>query len=542
MALAQPRRREKWGVNLNGKSWSNDQDKLGLKMMQKLGYESGKGLGKNKDGIIAPITARQKMDSKGIGFNGHDDTWLAHQDDFQAVLASLNVEHGNSEAQEAGKKSLEKLSKKSKKRVHYQKFTRGKDLANYSIDDLGCILGTKSEKLKNMQKEKKEAEEKKLEEETADKKPETKHGVMTLQGGNYHDYFQKKMALLKAKGLPTFEGSKIKQENSDEDNDCTASFNVNHIKVGERKPTSILQDQPPLLSVKQEPAEVPPAPISTDDSPEEEPTPKKKKKSKKEKKEKESDEQIVTADKENAEDSSDTSEKSSKKKKKSKEMIDLKEELEPVAQEKSEKKKKKKKDKSKDVEEEMIVKEEVLVQEVTKKKKNKKQEKEQIEEVSAGDRKRSHEEVEQEAEEPSKKRKKNKKEKKCAEETPEKSANELVKSLAKSDKETATLSAKQTMDDLFNPVLKKMKEVKSVDSIPVAEESPKSAKKSKKSAEKATESAENSAEKSGNVLSNESAVLAMRSNFHSVNRMEQSEDHYLKSAFSALKQSAVIKS
>jgi len=394
MALAEPRRREKWGANVRGMSWSNDQDKLGLKMMQKLGYESGKGLGKNKDGMITPLTARQKMDSKGIGFNGHDDTWLAHQDDFQALLASLNVEHGNAEAQEAGKKSLEKLSKKSKKRVHYQKFTRGKDLANYSKDDLGCILGTKSEKLKTMQKEKKEKEEKKLEEESADKQPETQHGVITLQGGNYHDYFQKKMALLKAKGLPTFGDNQIKQENSEED-----TSNSDNQESG--KVTS-------------------PAPISTHDLIEEEPTPKKKKKSKKEKKEKES-EQLVTADRENIEDAyEDTNEKSSKEKKKSKEIAVVEEETEPVKQEKSEKKKKKKKDKSRYAEEEMVVQENVFVEK--KGKKNKKQEKEQVEDETEGCRKRSHEEVELEEEEPSKKRKKNKKDKKCADDNPEKSS------------------------------------------------------------------------------------------------------------------------
>jgi len=393
MALAEPRRREKWGANVRGMSWSNDQDKLGLKMMQKLGYESGKGLGKNKDGMITPLTARQKMDSKGIGFNGHDDTWLAHQDDFQALLASLNVEHGNAEAQEAGKKSLEKLSKKSKKRVHYQKFTRGKDLANYSKDDLGCILGTKSEKLKTMQKEKKEKEEKKLEEESADKQPETQHGVITLQGGNYHDYFQKKMALLKAKGLPTFGDNQIKQENSEED-----TSNSDNQESGE------------VTS---------PTPISTHDLIEEEPTPKKKKKSKKEKKEKESEEKLVTADKENIEDDN---EKSSKKKKKSKEIAVVEEETESVKQEKSEKKKKKKKDKSRDTEEEMVVQENLVVEKEAKKKKNKKQEKEQVEDETEVFRKRSHEEVELEGEEPSKKRKKNKKDKKCADDTPEKSS------------------------------------------------------------------------------------------------------------------------
>ena len=42
-----------------------------------------KGLGANQDGRIAPVTLRHKDDAKGIGFQGHDDTWLAHQDDFQ---------------------------------------------------------------------------------------------------------------------------------------------------------------------------------------------------------------------------------------------------------------------------------------------------------------------------------------------------------------------------------------------------------------------------------------------------------------------------
>ena len=70
---------------------------------------------------------------------------------FQNVLAALNIEHGDAgkEMSEVEKKAnLEEISKKSKRRVHYQKFVRGKDLKNYSADDLGCILGTKSEKVK----------------------------------------------------------------------------------------------------------------------------------------------------------------------------------------------------------------------------------------------------------------------------------------------------------------------------------------------------------------------------------------------------------
>jgi len=418
MALAEPRRRQKWSMNPRGNLWANDQEKVGLKLMQKMGYESGKGLGVKEDGIIAPITARAKLNSKGIGFDGPDDTWLAHQDDFQAVLASLNVEHGSTEAQEAGKKSLEKLSKKSKKRVHYQKFTRGKDLANYSIDDLGCILGTKSEKLKTMQKEKKEKEEKKLIDEAAEQEPEKKHGVVTLQGGNYHEYFQKKMAQLKAKGLPTFGDDQIKQENCDILIKVDANGDVKikveaedvKIKVETEEDVKIKVEANEDVKIKVEADEsADNSTPTTDLNKDEEPTPKKKKKSKKEKKDKESSEEpIVKTDKENVDDSSEGIEKSSKKSKKSKK-VEL-ENTEVIVEEKTEKKKKKR-DKCREVEEI------VVEEEISKKKKNKKLEKDQAEDELAG-KKRSHEEFEQDQEESSKKRKKNsKKEKKSLNET-----------------------------------------------------------------------------------------------------------------------------
>jgi G-patch domain len=41
------------------------------------------GLGAKQDGMLAPVTLRQKDNQKGVGYEGHDDTWLAHQEDFQ---------------------------------------------------------------------------------------------------------------------------------------------------------------------------------------------------------------------------------------------------------------------------------------------------------------------------------------------------------------------------------------------------------------------------------------------------------------------------
>ena len=68
------------------------------------------------------------------------------------MLAALNVEHGETGKnmdEDEKKATLSEISKKSKRRVHYQKFVKGKDTSNYSADDLGCILGTKSEKMKS---------------------------------------------------------------------------------------------------------------------------------------------------------------------------------------------------------------------------------------------------------------------------------------------------------------------------------------------------------------------------------------------------------
>merc|ERR1712111_281909 len=130
---------------------------------------------------------------------GHDDTWLEHQNDFQSVLAALKIEHGDAGkglSENEKKANLEELSKKSKRRVHYQKFVRGKDTNNYSVEDLGCILGTKSEKVKSKSAPGspsiKDVDNKDIVTAEDDKK--------FVQGGSYADYFAKKMAEMKSKG------------------------------------------------------------------------------------------------------------------------------------------------------------------------------------------------------------------------------------------------------------------------------------------------------------------------------------------------------
>jgi len=196
VSLAEPRRRQKWTLNPRGNLWANDESKFGQKLMEKMGWEKGRGLGANQDGMVDHITLKHKDNTKGVGFQGHDDTWLAHQDDFQNLLAALNVEHGDAGKnmdEDEKKATLSEISKKSKRRVHYQKFVKGKDSSNYSADDLGCILGTKSDKLKS--KSEPSSPQAESEEETVEE-----NDKKFVQRGSYTDYFASKMAALKAQG------------------------------------------------------------------------------------------------------------------------------------------------------------------------------------------------------------------------------------------------------------------------------------------------------------------------------------------------------
>ncbi|XP_055005466.1 PIN2/TERF1-interacting telomerase inhibitor 1 isoform X2 [Boleophthalmus pectinirostris] len=143
--LAEPRRKQKWSVDPRNSAWSKDDNKFGQKMLERMGWSKGKGLGRTEQGATEHIKVRVKNDSYGLGANAsHEDNWIAHQDDFNELLAQLNSCHGqNNESPPEEQKgfSLEEKSKTARKRVHYMKFTKGKDLSSRSEKDLNCIFG-----------------------------------------------------------------------------------------------------------------------------------------------------------------------------------------------------------------------------------------------------------------------------------------------------------------------------------------------------------------------------------------------------------------
>ncbi|NWQ91544.1 PINX1 inhibitor, partial [Burhinus bistriatus] len=152
------RRRQKWSVDPRNSAWSKDESKFGQKMLEKMGWSKGKGLGAQEQGNTEHIKVQVKNNMLGLGATiNHEDNWIAHQDDFNQLLAELNDCHGQGETESSmnnQKKtfSLEEKSKSSKKRVHYMKFAKGKDLSSRSEDDLSCIFGKRQKSMKTQRR------------------------------------------------------------------------------------------------------------------------------------------------------------------------------------------------------------------------------------------------------------------------------------------------------------------------------------------------------------------------------------------------------
>lgn len=68
-------RRDKFGVDLShidnaaksNESGGLDKGNIGLKMLEKMGWKEGEGLGKSKSGIVEPIKATMRAGRSGLG-------------------------------------------------------------------------------------------------------------------------------------------------------------------------------------------------------------------------------------------------------------------------------------------------------------------------------------------------------------------------------------------------------------------------------------------------------------------------------------------
>ncbi|KAF9199468.1 PIN2/TERF1-interacting telomerase inhibitor 1 [Haplosporangium sp. Z 27] len=143
--------------------WANDTNKFGFKMMEKMGWEQGKGLGAREDGVQEHVKVRLKENNLGVGATKKSiDNWLGNTDAFSKLLEELNervekdsqenTSKSNSESEsesedekksskKSKKEAKEKKSKKEKKEKKSKKSKKSsdEDSDNKVSEDKACI-------------------------------------------------------------------------------------------------------------------------------------------------------------------------------------------------------------------------------------------------------------------------------------------------------------------------------------------------------------------------------------------------------------------
>lgn len=366
--LAEPRSRQKWSQDPRNTNWANDTSKFGYQMLEKMGWSEGKGLGQKLTGNTTHVRVKKNVRGAGIGSKkSHDDDWIAHQNDFNDLLSSLNQGGDDSTSKMS---SLENRVKTSKKKILYKRFIKSKDLSNASAHDLACIFGKRSQsapvtpQISDDEKDKSELESIETSCPTNIDNDE-ENSVKTIESTlSIADYFAQKMAALQKK-KNNVESTTNNDNNTNKINDVENSSSISNIEPVETEDSSIKKKKKKKRKIEE--VEETNEEEIKDELVLENGLVKKKKKKKIEKIESE------TSVVETIEQPVEENEIKKKKKKKNSEIVET-DETEVVS-----KKKKKKKSEKADIEEisELLV-ENQEADEVTKKKKKKK--KKQVEE------------------------------------------------------------------------------------------------------------------------------------------------------------------
>lgn len=120
-------------------AWKNDKSKFGLKMLKKMGWTEGKGLGKNEDGMSEHVKVMKKSNTLGVGAKKDSigaAGWNSTAMSFNSVLEALGKAYGTANKQgdaslrKKAKKDRKSKDKKSKDKKSKDKKSRKKDLNN----------------------------------------------------------------------------------------------------------------------------------------------------------------------------------------------------------------------------------------------------------------------------------------------------------------------------------------------------------------------------------------------------------------------------
>ena len=151
--LGERRKKQRIAVDPQNKKWTLDESSFGHKMLSKMGWKDGQGLGKDSDGVVAPVPAFNKQSMIGLGANDDQDcaTSIPASDTFEKILQSLKSTGEEVPSKKSGKRrKREKSSKKEPTSTaaphpvlfaHRKKYICSKNVSSYSASQLREILG-----------------------------------------------------------------------------------------------------------------------------------------------------------------------------------------------------------------------------------------------------------------------------------------------------------------------------------------------------------------------------------------------------------------
>mmetsp|Transcript_53045 Transcript_53045/g.120906 ORF Transcript_53045/g.120906 Transcript_53045/m.120906 type:complete len:213 (+) Transcript_53045:147-785(+) len=109
-------------------AWANDTSGFGHKMLLKMGWKQGKGLGKEETGMTEHVKVTKRVDARGLGAEldaTGNSGWVETQQSFTGVLQALNAKYGkgkkggsssSSDSGGGGDEEDAKSNKKAKRR------------------------------------------------------------------------------------------------------------------------------------------------------------------------------------------------------------------------------------------------------------------------------------------------------------------------------------------------------------------------------------------------------------------------------------------
>eukprot|EP00755_Sulcionema_specki_P039793 Sspe_Gene.113487::Locus_97825_Transcript_1_1_Confidence_1.000_Length_466::g.113487::m.113487/K11135/PINX1; Pin2-interacting protein X1 len=105
----------------NNTHWANDKGRLGFKLLEKMGWSEGKGLGKDLGGMTEHIRVQQKEDQTGLGSKLDVNAWKSNTFNYESTLKKLSEEH---------KKKKNKASPRKRRRATSGSDTEKSDTAS----------------------------------------------------------------------------------------------------------------------------------------------------------------------------------------------------------------------------------------------------------------------------------------------------------------------------------------------------------------------------------------------------------------------------